>query len=470
MFASAPTEPRPLARFVFLILPAAGAVALLTLVGLRGPRDPLALAATAVAIVLAMAVALRRFPAIIWSLAPIGMSVFLVLPVQLYDVVILGLAALIFFAWVGRTEHPIRLDRVEVAYLIFMACIAITLLGPFDPRHLFVSVWMFGMGLVAFEVARRGAMRIGRVDMLWGPLLFAALTAVMLVSLARHTGSATSLLSKHRTELTNLTWGSTNYVAAVLVLLLPGVLLIARDPRASATRHRIGSIGVAMVLGALALSTSRGGLLLGVVYVLVVNFGSRRGFQAMAAGVLALLVLLFATPFGALVVARFTNPEEMMSVAIRFDIWHAAWERGVTHLPFGVGFGQGAMQNDKLGDYDPHDFYLTLFGEGGPLALVLWLGLIVVLWRAAARLRTRVPERAAGEALRDTIALTLLNAAFEPTFSGHLYYVLFWWMAGIFEAGAGRMSTPVAPRVIERAVGTSRRLPGESAAPRSDVP
>jgi O-antigen ligase len=112
--------------------------------------------------------------------------------------------------------------------------------------------------------------------------------------------------------------------------------------------------------------------------------------------------------------------------------WGLAWQRGVTHLPFGIGAGQGVMQQDRLGIGDPHNFYLTLFSEGGPLSLALWLWMFAALWRKAGALARAPGTSAAGTALQGTVALAMFNACIEPTFPGNLYQTLFWWLAGTF--------------------------------------
>jgi O-antigen ligase len=448
-------------RSLDLVPPMAATLVLVALVGLRGPRDPLTLVAWTVAVLVLAPVVMTRAPVTVFWLVPLSMLVFFAAPVQPYDLVLMSLGALILIRRVGTADRRMPLDRVEIAYLIFLASMGTTLLQPFDLRRLLLAVKLYLFGLLAFEIARRGARWFGRTALLMGPLAFAGITVVMLAIVSHRTSSVTSVLLKHRANLTDLSWGSTNYVAAVLVLVLPGVLYLARDSHSGRLPRRLGAVGVAMVLAGLVLSTSRGGLLLGVAYLALATVGARRGLVAMGAGIAGLAIVLRFTPLGQAVVSRFTDPFELMSVAIRLDIWRAAFERGMAHLPFGVGYGQGFLQMDKLAEYDPHDFYLTLFSEGGPLGLVFWPALIVTLWSAGGNLMTKEPDRAAGQALRHMIVLALINASFEPTFSGELYHVLFWWMAGCFEAFASRGGVRRATEVM---------APGGEAMPRLPVP
>jgi hypothetical protein len=438
------------------VLPATGTIALLAVMALRGFHDPFSIAAAGVAAVLAVVVLLDRAPVVAWWLVPISMSIFVPLPLQPYDLVLGALVGLAIVAWLRRPAHELRVGRIEIAYLLFLAGTLTTLLMPFDWPRWVLAIHMYGTGLFAFELARRGARRYGRAAILWGPLLFAAITTGMLALAARRIGSATTLLLKHRSEMSALPWGSTNYVAAVLVVILPGVLYLARDGASRPLERRIGLVSVAMILAGLVLTTSRGGLLLGAGYLLFVGLRGRRNFQVFAVGALVLVALLFATPFGRAIASRFTDPEQLPSVLIRFDIWHAAWDRGVSHLPFGVGYGQMPLQNDRLADYDPHDFYLSLFCEGGPLAVVLWAALMIALWRTSTLMQSTV-DRPAARALRGTMILASLNALFEPTFSGNVYQALFWWMIGILEAGTSIPTVSPVRLVTEPADDTTPR-------------
>ena len=118
-------------------------------------------------------------------------------------------------------------------------------------------------------------------------------------------------------------------------------------------------------------------------------------------------------------------------------MWAATWQRGMAHLPLGVGTGQGVIQHDLLAWMDPHNYPLTLFSESGPLAVVGWVALIVVVMRTTGRARARLGVDAT-RVLHATVALGFLNSMFEPTFTGNLYFLLFWWLIGTLEAGAVR--------------------------------
>jgi hypothetical protein len=48
---------------------------------------------------------------------------------------------------------------------------------------------------------------------------------------------------------------------------------------------------------------------------------------------------------------------------------------------------------------------------------------------------SRTPgAEAAGRSLVLLVTLAFLNSLFEPTFSGNLYFTLFWWIVGVLDA------------------------------------
>jgi O-antigen ligase len=238
-----------------------------------------------------------------------------------------------------------------------------------------------------------------------------------------------------RTYLTRLTWGSSNYVSAVLVLCMPAIVLAIRlTPRGSG-RHwtSVGTLIASLVTP--LLTVSRGGFLLSAAYLLSLAARVRRSLAAIGAlaGVALLGTgILMLTPFGRGLALRFTDASSMNSVIARVLIWEAAWKRGLAHLPFGVGAGQGPLTKDALNITGPHNFLLELFSELGVPALILWLWMFATLWSVGRRLRTRPDTRFAGQAMIGTLVLAFFNMLFEPTLSGNLYHLLFWWLIGIF--------------------------------------
>lgn len=401
----------------------------------RGTADPLVAGFVIASALTGAIVTLRVAPLLLLWAVPISMSVFLYAPVLHYEILVVILAAAIALSSRDAgIKHLPRLDPVERAFLLF-------LLATFVSVVVASSMWRFGgtwkihvMGLLAFEVARRGSRRFGREAMLWGPAIFMLVTALMLMARASGSGVPGFRSIQQRSFLSALAWGQSNYVAAVTVLCTPVMLLLTRLSPPRSVRQTLSYGILALSLGAMLVTSSRGGFVLATAYLITQSIRLRKS-SLPALGVLlvggATLVL---SPFGQATLERFTNWQSTHSIIFRFAMWAAAWQRGMTHLPFGVGTGQGIIQQDLLAWMDPHNYLLTLFSESGPFAVLSWIVLLFVVLRTTARLRAALGEDAT-RVLHATVALGFLNSMFEPTFTGNLYFLLFWWLVGTLEAG-----------------------------------
>lgn len=427
-----------------LLLPALAATAALAVVGLRGPLDPFSLLVIALASGWTLVQTLQQSPVVILWLIPVSLSVYAYLPVQHYEILVFVVAALMLASRIREGDWPrIVLQPLEVRYLVFLAT---TLLGV--PAAM--SVYRYGgalkiyvVGLLAFEITRRAARRFGRATLLWGPVTFVAITVAQLA--LRFAGSGVPVFKSIllRSYLSLLPWGSSNYVSAVMVLCLPGVVLLFQE---SAGRPLRQAGVLAIILASLAtmlFTLSRGGFVTSAVYLAWLMLSGRRIPWKVLIGFALAIALVAVTPLGHALLERFTNGQSQDSLIARGMIWNAALERGIKHLPFGIGLGQGWLQTDALQNLDCHDFPLTLFSETGPLGLLAWLWMYLAAWRAAGRLAKAPASAAAGFALRATLVLAFLNSLFEPTFTGNLYHLLFWWLVGIYHGTGEPADVPV---------------------------
>ncbi len=422
-------------EIILLLVPALAASTALFVLALRGPTDSVGLVISALLAFSGIGLVLARAPLFILWLVPVSMTVFYYMPLLHYEALVLIVAGVTLISALPRLgPRDLLLESIEWRYGLFLVALLPGLAGSLSPWRFFGTLKMYLVGFLGFEVARRGARHYGREAMLWGPALFCLITSGMLVTRVAELGLPGFKSVLLRTYITHLPWGTSNYVAAVLVLCMPGlVLLIGESPTAS-LRRGVAVGALAASLGTLLFTTSRGGFLLSVAYLLTLSLRMRRSIWVFLIGAAGFGAALVATPFGRGSIARFTNQQSLDSVIFRVRIWGAAWERGISHLPLGVGAGQGVLQDDKLQWMDPHSFPLTLFSEGGPLVLATWLWVLLALWGASRRLKAEPGRRSAGHALRATLVLAFFNSLFEPTFTGNLYFLLFWWLAGIFEA------------------------------------
>ena len=328
-------------------------------------------------------------------------------------------------------------------YLAFLAVSLLSLPAAISLYRYGGALKVYVVGLLAFEVARRAARRFGRAAVLWGPAIFVSITVTTLVLRTAQSGVPVFRSILLRTYLSRLPWGSSNYVAAVMVLCLPALLLLYQE---SIEQPRRRQLVLGIIVGSLTnmfFTLSRGGFAMSIVCLAMFGFSGRRvPWRLLAAVAIGACAIAFL-PLGQALFSRFTNAQSQDSILARVMIWSAALERGIHHLPFGVGLGQGWLQQDALQGIDPHNFPLTLFGELGPLGLLAWFWMIAALWAASGRLAGIPGTRAAATAMRATLMLGVLNSLFEPTLTGNLYHLLFWWLLGIYHGAGEPADLPV---------------------------
>jgi len=447
---AAPSARAPLLdRPAWAIAASAGAIAMI--LAWRGLSDPWVMGFGLAAAVTVAVVALRVAPMLLLWAVPISMSVFMYEPVLHYELLVMVLAVSIAIAArdSGARRLP-RLDAIERPFLLFLAATFVSVVvAP--------NMWRFGgtwkihlLGLLAFEVARRGSRRYGREAMLWGPAIFMLITAIMLMTRASTSGIPGFRSIQQRTFLSELPWGQSNYVAAVTVLCTPAMLLLSRLSPSRSLRSHLAHAILALSLGAMLVTSSRGGFVLSTAYLITQSVRLRRSSLPALSMLLIGAATLVLSPFGQATLERFTNWQSTHSIIFRFAMWAAAWDRAMTHLPFGVGTGQGVIQKDLLAWMDPHNYLLTLFSESGPLAVFAWIALLLIVARVTRKRRAALGEDAT-RVLHATLALAFLNSMFEPTFTGNLYFLLFWWLVGTLEAGGLRPTVPQSADLLRAA-------------------
>ena len=229
-------------------------------------------------------------------------------------------------------------------------------------------------------------------------------------------------------------YGSPNNLALYLERMLPvalGMLLAGR------TRWRRWLYGgsAALIGGVLALTFSRGALLIGVpVGLMVVALAQGKRARWI---VLALVVLLAAIIVPMAGTERFASllDTQQGTTAVRLSLWQSSWQMALDHPWLGIGPDNFLYY---YGDYilpagmsepwlsHPHnlllDFWLRL-GLGGLVLLVLLLAGMLEAWRRA---RRHAISRDHGAVLAGLLAGTAAGAG-----ARHDRYLLFRHRAGL---------------------------------------
>ena len=354
-------------------------------------------------------------------------------PVFALEIALLVVAAVILAhgLW-ARRDWVWRLEPLEIAVAAMLLWGMVTLFWCGSPLWWAAGVRRLAVGLVALWTAYRlGFVYRAR----WLPVgIVMAAIAIALAALQR--GMSTdwiALTSSHgRREGTDLGWGGSNYVGALLALTVPTALDLAlRSPRRAG--RVLGWLMLPLVVAVMAWTSSRGGALLVILATLLFVFRERLGARSLA--LIAAIVLCFAALLagpGAQLLLRFTDPEQLGSLVVRLVFFREGWRRLVEHFPLGFGLGQGFVQLDYLAEADPHNYLLVLGSELGLIGLLLWGLIVVMIWRRSRQLAKTPAVRTGAEALLFTLIVAFVNSLYEPTLTGLHYHFLFYWIVGAY--------------------------------------
>ena len=240
-----------------------------------------------------------------------------------------------------------------------------------------------------------------------------------------------------RTFYSNVGWGTSNYVAAVLSLAVLGsaiLLVLATRP----WLRIVSAISLLPMGLAMALLVSRGTLVavaLGLLG-LFLAVGGRRRWSVLTLSALG-TALLTQLPVFKVILLRFTLASQTFSYYARLVGWKLAFQRFVEHPLLGVGLGQGKFQTDELSNLDPHNYFLSVASETGILGLLAWIALLVILFRTAwVASRDDRNRRTWAVSLGVLLAVAVVHSCYEPTFPGANYFFLFFWIAAILHRAA----------------------------------
>lgn len=211
--------------------------------------------------------------------------------------------------------------------------------------------------------------------------------------------------SGHRANLIGF-FANRNHTALYLAATMPLLTYLVGTAGGAFRRHRhyATAAGLIVLLTGVIATTSRAGLAMGGVGLLVslammpirARFlQSRTRFAIFVALAVAVIAPIAASDRLARVLQRFDS----VSSDLRWDIWRQSWRVAQTYLPLGSGFGTFRLVYDPLEPLamvspqfvnNAHNDYLELLIEGGYPALALVLFMIAALLVRAFRLTPEI--------------------------------------------------------------------------------
>jgi len=243
-----------------------------------------------------------------------------------------------------------------------------------------------------------------------------------------------------RTLSARLPYGDPNDVAFILATTLPLTFWLLREPgrRRALVIAMIGVISVSTLL-----TLSRGALVGLGVAVIWLAVTERRLVKPLLAGALVSALIL-----GAVYHVKQNRIETGLqakqkvasaNVSSRLEAFSAAARLSVEHPLLGVGPGNFQYHFLEATDSPPgaqrlvvvHDAYLDIAAELGPIAMVLFLGYLgVVFWQLSGARRLGLGPPGMATALR----ISLVVGTFSALTLSEQYFAPFWLIGGLAAA------------------------------------
>jgi hypothetical protein len=405
---------------------AAGVTALVCLPFAPGPLGLLGLLLAAGAVVAGGLAVWVATPQVLLTLIPTLIPSPMFVFTYAWELALLTLAAgLLLFGWRERKSWLTALGPVERILLLFTLWALLTGFWSTDLKRYLTGVRLLVLGALSLWIALRLPNVASRR---WFDLGVTGAAIALSFAAIRHTlstGFSPMQALLHRSQVTDLGWGTANYVASLLLLCAPSVLrLVLRGGR---IERVLAGGGFALVTAVQFIVASRAAVVLFLGGTLVQLLRVARRFRLwVALGFGATLTGLLLSPAGTSLIGRFYNLRDLGSMTIRIWYFREGWRRLLEHQPWGMGLGQGYANGDHLQGIDPHDYWLVLGGDLGVLGVALWVCVLVALVRAVWGLR----DREQVHTLLVTMALANLHTLVEPTFQGPQYQMLFFWVVG----------------------------------------
>jgi hypothetical protein len=453
------TIPRPPSRsWLASAALACAATALACLPSTPAPFGALGLLLALGTVSVAGVALLALFPHALVALVPALLPSPMLLLTFAWELALLALAGLLALqGWRARAGWLHRLGGTELAALAFTGWALFSVLWIDDPRQYMIGARRLAVGFCALWVATRLPAIASRRAFDAG--LIAGASALALAALARSltTGLSSEQALLRRPEVTNLGWGTANYVAALLLLFAPSLLRLASRPGARERAWAAAAFGLVTLVQLVVASRAAAVLFLAATFAQLWRAAGRARLWVVL-GFAATLAAVLATPLGQGLLSRLESVRELGSMTIRLWYFREAWSRVLENLPWGLGLWQGFAHADRLQGIDPHNYWLLIGGDLGLPGILLWLAVLVAIARRIGSLRRDEPGREQAHALLVTFVIANLNTLVEPTFQGAHYQVFFYWIVGGALAYAGAGQAPVSVRAWPPAEGPSDAL------------
>ncbi len=234
------------------------------------------------------------------------------------------------------------------------------------------------------------------------------------------------------------TFSNPIFFAAFLVICLPIALHCFFQIKENIGRRIICGICVALILGGIALSYTRGAYLASLLAIFITLFCEKKQTE----------ITLLLTPVALLLIPggvykrllSLTEKSADVSLSTHGKIYQAAFETIKENWLFGIGTGNDSFEDilkNKYGINQPHahNIFLELFIEGGILGITLFVITLALMCIGLIRIAVKVKDgRSVGVTLLASLAGFICCGMFDYVFYGPKPIQIFMILTGLIEA------------------------------------
>ncbi|HVP36193.1 MAG TPA: O-antigen ligase family protein [Terriglobales bacterium] len=343
----------------------------------------------------------------------------------------LGLTLSVLFSWFLDGNSQFWLKRIDLYIVLYLCLILISGLasGNLNPNS---RITLYGF--ITFFAARsfiKNNKQL-RIAFLLIPIYGLLLILQMAAGFARHHPELLTF-SFSRKEA-DVSWGSTNYLAALLVLVIPLTLSLFFTVRKIRWKILLFALITTMIIGVFWTVSRTGALCLGIIVITwLLNLNKRKVLVLLAVLLMAYLLLI---PFINKVESRFSSHDvaSYLSALERYNLWEGSWKIFKQNPLIGVGmYNAEVVTFLKSRSTDPHNLVLKSLAETGIIGFILLLLIFQELFRKVFLFRKRIKgtstDRIIYTGFLATLSVSVFNRMLEVI--GDRYEILFWFIMGL---------------------------------------
>jgi len=351
---------------------------------------------------------------------------------RLFDCMLLFLMFSLIFTWLTYRKSELSIEKVDLYIILYLSTTMVSGFVSGRPiTYHFVTV-VYGF-LIFF-----GTRTFIKGDKPLKVALF-LLPAYGLLIILQMTSS---FLQYHPTLFTtsffrtqaNVSWGSTNYLSALLVLLLPLVLSLFFTVKEIIWRVFLLGLVAGMIMGVFWTISRTGAICLFFILVIFLFSFHKRKIVVILFGLLLAYSIL--EPFIGKITHRFSSHDigSYFSVVERYDLWKKSWEIFKENPIIGVGMGNAEVVTVfKNRSTNPHNLIFKSLADTGivgfALLLLIFKELLKALFKLGRIVKITNKDRIIYIGFLGTLSISVLNRMLEVI--GDRYEVMFWFIMGL---------------------------------------